>query len=660
MTKAFQNLVGASLATPAGAGKRRPCVLLLALACLLPACTRPPAPPPPAPPTPAYTFTEIGPTGGVLNLPAATQAQPPAIPTPGALYIEPSTLHSLGFEWNVTGDNNRNASVSVRYRLSGQQDWREAMDLLRIHNEINFGLDGFTSTTTYVCGNLFAGSILFLEPAQSYDVLLTMSDPDGGIEVPPVALRVHTKTEPVMAEGCRELNVYPENYQGVRTEPAFTSLQKAYKIAGPGDRILLHTGEYAGETRLERSGTRERPIVIMAAGDGPIVLSSGSSGLVVAGNYHWIEGLTFRVPSVSIRARQAIAGLTVRRCRFEGIQQAGVQSQDAHSRDILICDNEFIGTEGSWHDRDKGRPYKAVWVAGQGIDVCYNRVRNQWDGVSVSPSLPTDEFAAKNCAIDFYNNDIAQLVDDNEADEGQHNIRYFNNRIVDTYVGLSAQPVHGGPCYFVRNVQYNVKSGKIFKLNINPAGLLIFNNTVVSGCRDREPGTAFFNRGYWNTHVFNNAFLGLAGDTMTGGPRDPGVSRMDYNGYRPTGIVRWHAFDETAQRAALHGGDGSLDSINRTQLTRYPTLAAFAAATSNELHAVALDFSDFLNLPEPLPEPANNDPASLDPRPSSASKAIDAGTLIPNITDNFTGHAPDLGALESGHPLPHYGPRPKK
>jgi hypothetical protein len=42
-------------------------------------------------------------------------------------------------------------------------------------------------------------------------------------------------------------------------------------------------------------------------------------------------------------------------------------------------------------------------------------------------------------------------------------------------------------------------------------------------------------------------------------------------------------------------------------------------------------------------------------RPGSA--AIDVGVELPNITDGFTGRAPDLGALESGKPSPHYGPR---
>ena len=43
-------------------------------------------------------------------------------------------------------------------------------------------------------------------------------------------------------------------------------------------------------------------------------------------------------------------------------------------------------------------------------------------------------------------------------------------------------------------------------------------------------------------------------------------------------------------------------------------------------------------------------------RPGSA--AVDRGVALPNVTDGFTGQAPDLGALEVGRPLPIYGPRP--
>jgi len=42
-------------------------------------------------------------------------------------------------------------------------------------------------------------------------------------------------------------------------------------------------------------------------------------------------------------------------------------------------------------------------------------------------------------------------------------------------------------------------------------------------------------------------------------------------------------------------------------------------------------------------------------KPGSAKE--DAGCRLPNQNDDFTGRAPELGALEVGKPLPPYGPR---
>src|SRR5262245_10096602 len=36
--------------------------------------------------------------------------------TPGQFVIEPATLICLGFEWDITGDENRNSTVEVNYR----------------------------------------------------------------------------------------------------------------------------------------------------------------------------------------------------------------------------------------------------------------------------------------------------------------------------------------------------------------------------------------------------------------------------------------------------------------------------------------------------------------------------------------------------------------
>jgi hypothetical protein len=51
------------------------------------------------------------------------------------------------------------------------------------------------------------------------------------------------------------------------------------------------------------------------------------------------------------------------------------------------------------------------------------------------------------------------------------------------------------------------------------------------------------------------------------------------------------------------------------------------------------------------------DPATVDLTLSPGAVAVDAGTIIPNVTDGFTGKAPDLGAYELGQAVPRYGPR---
>ena len=90
----------------------------------------------------------------------------------GQFVIEPATLICLGFEWDITGDDNRNATVDVSYRTSGQTTWMTGMPLLRMGGEQII-------RAPYTVPNRFAGSILDLQPDTDYEVRLTMKDPDG-------------------------------------------------------------------------------------------------------------------------------------------------------------------------------------------------------------------------------------------------------------------------------------------------------------------------------------------------------------------------------------------------------------------------------------------------------------------------------------------------
>src|SRR5687767_6154096 len=95
---------------------------------------------------------------------------------PGRFHIEHPTLLNLGFEWAIEGDANRNATVEVRFRKAGTADWRPALPLLRIGGERMYR-ENYNMSYTVPDG--FAGSILSLEPATSYECELTLRDPDG-------------------------------------------------------------------------------------------------------------------------------------------------------------------------------------------------------------------------------------------------------------------------------------------------------------------------------------------------------------------------------------------------------------------------------------------------------------------------------------------------
>jgi hypothetical protein len=98
----------------------------------------------------------------------------------------------------------------------------------------------------------------------------------------------------------------------------------------------------------------------------------------------------------------------------------------------------------------------------------------------------------------------------------------------------------------------------------------------------------------------------------------------------------------------------------------YKSLKSFSNETGQELHAIEVDYDDFINVQEPSFKAYQErnpgffpiyDFEEMDFRLSESSKAIDAGVLIPNVNDAYTGNAPDLGAYEYGQDPPHYGPR---
>jgi hypothetical protein len=278
--------------------------------------------------------------------------------------------------------------------------------------------------------------------------------------------------------------------------------------------------------------------------------------------------------------------------------------------------------------------HTGVNVYGRGIVVCHNRISRFSDGLAIANyGVPSMDPGQQCVAIDFYSNEITWAQDDAiEADYGCHNIRVYRNRCWNVFAALSVQPSYGGPIYLIRNEGFGV-TALALKLHNYCTGLEIYHNTLLTA------GQGFRSFHMWqNATLRNNLLLGARRYAVETGSPTPSTT-LDYNGYRrtddPDRFVKWY--------------DGK-------KWGRYLTLEAFTKATGHERHGLRVDYDIFAKATRPA-EGRSCDVASFDLRLRSGAAAVDAGCVLPNINDGFTGKAPDLGCCELGKPMPHYGPR---
>ncbi len=548
---------------------------------------------------------------------------------PRRFITDPATIENLGFRWYISGDSNRNASVTVEFRKHGQSRWTEALPMLRVGQEVVNQVYG-----PYRTGNLFASSVMFLEPATAYEIRFTMFDPEGGAPPEPKIVRARTRAEPKAFEGGRQIEAAPE-----------TGLMAALDEANPGDVILLAPGVYKGPFEPAKSGAAERPIVICGPAEGEAIfegdgVDSRSRIVTLNGTHHLhFENLTFRGAQMAIYAAKpgGSEGLVVRRCKIHDVVY-GINTGCPNSKNWYIADNDIIGINPTWYPRDPKtymQPgHTGVNVYGQGHVICYNRITGFSDSAAIyNFGPPVDDVTGHCVNIDFYNNDLSWAQDDTfEADYGCHNVRFYRNRCYNTHTGMSTQPFYGGPVYLIRNELYGITSLS-YKLNNYPAGIEAYNNT--SCCA----GSGFRPPAIWqNGHFRNNLFMGGSDYALVSGS-PTAYSTMDYNAYRR---------NETDRLINWKNHEG--------EVGRYQSIEEFFEATGLEEHGMMADYDIFVSAGPPERGITCN-PVDYDLRLRSGTKVIDAGIALPQITDGFAGKAPDLGCYELGQEPPHYGPR---
>ena len=533
----------------------------------------------------------------------------------GSANVDPPTLVSLGVQLLVTGDDDHDAQVGVRYRPLSSATWKTAMDLFRVRPE---------SVGGRVVPEQFAGSIFELQPATTYEIELHAVDPDGPVD------------ETLLVQGTtRALPGDPASPTVVAVTTA-AELQAALDAAHAGDVITLSEGIYRGPFEMTASGTAANPIVIRGASEDGVVIDGKGCAcnlLEITGSHVHVESLTLQAALRGLRLKgTGTVGNVVRRVRLRDVTNGIIGDPD--QQDFYVCDNVLEGrlvwphvyaNDGGSHANDDG-----VSVQGRGHVVCHNQLIGFGDAMKIE--------APGARAIDFYGNEVLSAYDNAlELDYSEGNTRAFRNRFTNSFVPLSFQPVHGGPAYALRNVVVNVAEDqlKFYAPSAldEPSGVFVLHNTFVSPEQTLLMGSAATSHHF---AIENNLFVGPnpppARVVDWNGPIDDGT--FDYNGWFPDGT-----FD--------FGAAGSWSSFG-----------AMSMAGIFESHGVLLGAGMFASGLVP-PGDYTTTMAPQDVTLASGSNAVDAGLVLPNLNDGSTGSGPDLGALERGCPVPLYGVRPE-
>ncbi len=654
----------------------------------------------------------------------------------GDVGIEPPTVRSIGLEWEISGDLNRDASVGVDYREAGTSNWSEGLPLFRLQNETvpaenvsdsdNANRPPEESAFYYVTPNMFTGSIFDLRPDTTYEVRLRLVDPDGVRGQAERTVEITTRAIPQRSVGGNVYHVYPVGWEGPRDQPSFEGLLRGYNYGAehadwnhayeprvrPGDTVIVHAGEYKADrfeygnyTRegpgvggpgygvpfdgtylLTGKGTPEKPITIMAAGDGEVWFDGDNNHVlfnVQVADYHIFDGINIRNTNIAydagIKRIAGARGLTIVNSRIEEVGVA-VQTDFEGSRDFYIADNTMVGRVSAnnlvgWTGRGAwvGLPdwpadlssFQGIRLYGPGHVVEYNTIERFHDGIALAtfgrpgtlPDLEPDpefiddlgfdpRYVTGPNSVDIMNNGISNISDICiEPDGGARNIRVLRNRCVNiASTAMRSQPAFGGPHYYIRNIVYHAPRGTALGASSGSSGQVMYNNTVFGGIG--ATGS--------NHHFLNNLVVtATPGSRMMDMSTFTSYSSSDYNGFIPgsdgSTAFRWRSPNDVRRQYDL----------SLLVMREYDSFADYQAGTGQDVNSVLLTLDVFadVTLPDVDNPSALYDGDDIDFNLRSGGGAVDRGVALPGVTDRVTGDAPDLGALELGIPRPHYGRR---
>jgi hypothetical protein len=539
-----------------------------------------------------YTFDHVT----VGSLPVAQEPEP----EDGGIQPDASsvsTFHCIGVYWSPA-EGSRDNRCQVRYRPLGSSAWKEALPLWYDDRAVG----------RYPRG--YRGSIVNLDPGTVYEIKLRL-------------LKTGTEEE-LLAE------TWSEDFPIAKT---------VYLPAGTTHQTL----------RITESGAPDGYILYTA--------SAGGSAIDVGHNQDYC---------ITVNASYII----IRGLSLQGAKEYGIRLYDCHDVVIEQCDisdwgsieddgwgnrgsaifslssmleriivqrnklhhpysdtnswSEYRAKYSSYHPRGP-RPLGFAGSAGNHV-IRYNEIYSDEDHC-FDDSIGSGNNNFPNRDSDIYGNYIANCWDDGiEAEDDNCNVRIWGNFIEWTFVKIAVAPATVGPVYIWRNVAglgrkddiqpwSNMERGGFLKTDDGGGKIYVFHNTVLQPEQPR--GVQFplgCSRGLgWGGRMLNvmsrNNILHVCD------PKYPSIKDC-------TGVTYHDAL-----------GDYDYDLCNGP-LETYP------GAEPHGIRKV------------PVYNPKN---ASGEFALAPSSPGFNAGVVIANFNDKYSGAAPDMGAFEAGSPPMEFG-----
>ena len=520
------------------------------------------------------------------------------------------TFNSLGLYWRPAGGAPER-TCAVRYRKAGAAEWKEALPLWFDPNE--HADEGAPHAFEY------RGSIVHLDPATDYEIGLSLGA--GG---PERTLRART---------------WDERFAIARTV--------AVPAADPGAPLVIERGGSEAEGYVLYAPTTPHPAVRDGRGTQRANVEVRASWIIVRGltlcnaARHGIE--LGDVDHVVIEDCDISGWGAIEPPEGFGVDlDSAIHSASRALRHVVVqhCDlhhprsdsNSWLqphGKEDSHHPRG---PQGISFRGGQGEYVIrFNRIRSDLqhmfnDGMGEVHNFSFDGFPNRDS--DIHDNFVSHCWDDGLEIEGADmNVRVWNNYIDTTFDAIGAASPSLGPVYFWRNVYAVSRQGE------------------GDSARDLR-GHCMFKLGHENPawvrgrmYVFHNTALQAPSLGPHGGPSGGAQAGIVFTSDRKRAeniVTRNNVFQlRTPSDAAIR--DPPHTANNDYDYDLYT--GRIEARPGSEAHGIAA---------APVYERSPDGRCWLRP----GTPGFDAGVRLPNFNDDFTGAAPDMGAVETGSRAP--------